>query len=299
MFLTRRPSLHLNQVFSKGAANCSWTAPVLRRRARVLARRLDPLNAAKGSHSSQVSMPYCHHHSSGWGAPARVAAVLGGAHLGEGSLAEQSSRFSLRRRGTLGSPAFTILVTCPKEGRCEICSANQAWARTYRRRRRRRSRTRPHWRDPSVAGAVVLDPGRMIKGLKDSKELKPRQTGRNSRRPIRDGAIAWALGRADVGRDRSYKHPACNFGCHAGARCTPLAADVRVAYIDGNMAPEIAGCATVTVIGGDAKVPGDQRGVDRRQGRAGRGDGCRRRSVPRLRVRVPQGLCHDPGILRR
>ena len=35
----------------------------------LLTRDLDPLNAAKGSHSSQVSMPYCHHHSSGWGAP--------------------------------------------------------------------------------------------------------------------------------------------------------------------------------------------------------------------------------------
>ena len=33
---------------------------------------LDSLNAAKGSHSSQLSMPYCHHHSSGWGAPASV-----------------------------------------------------------------------------------------------------------------------------------------------------------------------------------------------------------------------------------
>ena len=30
------------------------------------------LNAAKGSHSNQVPMPYCRHHSSGWGAPART-----------------------------------------------------------------------------------------------------------------------------------------------------------------------------------------------------------------------------------
>ena len=29
------------------------------------------LNAPKGSHSNQVPMPYCRHHSSGWGAPAR------------------------------------------------------------------------------------------------------------------------------------------------------------------------------------------------------------------------------------
>ena len=34
-----------------------------------------------------------------------------------------------------------------------------------------------------------------------------------------------------------------------------LVADVRVAYIDGNMAPALPDCAAVTVVGGDATVP--------------------------------------------
>ena len=106
---------------------------------------------------------------------------------------------------------------------------------------------------PVVAGAVVLDPGRMIKGLKDSKELKPRQREELAA-SIRDGAIAWALGRADVDEiDRINILRATLVAMRRAVYA--LAADVRVAYIDGNMAPEIAGCATVTVIGGDAKVP--------------------------------------------
>ena len=32
----------------------------------------DPVPDKRFNHSSQVSMPYCHHHSSGWGAPASV-----------------------------------------------------------------------------------------------------------------------------------------------------------------------------------------------------------------------------------
>jgi len=106
---------------------------------------------------------------------------------------------------------------------------------------------------PVVAGAVVLDPGRRIKGLKDSKELKPAQREELAA-SIRERAVAWALGRAEVAeidRINILRATLVAMRRAVDALCT----DVRVAYIDGNMAPVIAGCATVTVVGGDAKVP--------------------------------------------
>lgn len=106
---------------------------------------------------------------------------------------------------------------------------------------------------PVVAGAVILDPTRQIKGLKDSKELTPDKREELAAQ-IRDSAAAWALGRAEVVEiDRINILRATLIAMRRAVDA--LAADVRVAYIDGNMAPSIDGCATVTVIGGDAKVP--------------------------------------------
>ena len=106
---------------------------------------------------------------------------------------------------------------------------------------------------PVVAGAVILDPARRIKGLKASKELTPHQREELAV-AIRDRATAWALGRAEVVEiDRINILRATLVAMRRAVDA--LAADVRVAYIDGNIAPSIDGCATVTVIGGDAKVP--------------------------------------------
>ena len=106
---------------------------------------------------------------------------------------------------------------------------------------------------PVVAGAVVLDPGRKVKGLKDSKELNPGQREELAA-SIRERAVAWALGRAEVAEiDRINILRATLVAMRRAVDA--LATDVCVAYVDGNMAPAIAGCATVTVVGGDAKVP--------------------------------------------
>ncbi|MCY3837804.1 MAG: ribonuclease HII [Gammaproteobacteria bacterium] len=106
---------------------------------------------------------------------------------------------------------------------------------------------------PVVAGAVVLDPARKIKGLKDSKELTPDHREELAA-AIRDRASAWALGRAEVVEiDRINILRATLVAMRRAIDA--LAPDVRVAYIDGNVAPSIGGCATVTVIGGDARVP--------------------------------------------
>ena len=106
---------------------------------------------------------------------------------------------------------------------------------------------------PVVAGAVILDPAHRIKGLKDSKEL-----GADEREElavlIRERAIAWALGRAEVVEiDRINILRATLVAMRRAVEA--LTTDVRVAYIDGNTAPMLPHCAAVTVVGGDATVP--------------------------------------------
>ncbi|MSV34268.1 MAG: ribonuclease HII [Bryobacterales bacterium] len=49
---------------------------------------------------------------------------------------------------------------------------------------------------PVVAAAVVLDPGRQIRGLDDSKQLDPERRQVLAAR-IRERAVAWAIGAAD------------------------------------------------------------------------------------------------------
>lgn len=106
---------------------------------------------------------------------------------------------------------------------------------------------------PVVAGAVVLDPARRIEGLKDSKELGPDEREKLAAL-IRKRAVAWALGRAEVAEiDRINILRATLVAMRRAVEA--LAADVRVAYIDGNMAPVLPDCAAVTVVGGDATVP--------------------------------------------
>jgi ribonuclease HII len=50
---------------------------------------------------------------------------------------------------------------------------------------------------PVVAAAVILDPERRIKGLRDSKELTPEARERLAVQ-IRARAVAWAIGQSDV-----------------------------------------------------------------------------------------------------
>jgi len=106
---------------------------------------------------------------------------------------------------------------------------------------------------PVVAGAVVLDPARRIKGLRDSKELDPERREELAVL-IRSRSIACALGRAEVEEiDRINILRATLVAMRRAVEA--LEARVRIAYVDGNMAPALAGCAVVTVVGGDAKVP--------------------------------------------
>ena len=105
---------------------------------------------------------------------------------------------------------------------------------------------------PVIAGAVVLDPAQPIDGLRDSKVLSAaaRET---LAAEIRVKAVAWAIGRADVAEiDRINILRATLVAMRRAVQA--LEAPVRVAYIDGNVAPTLP-CVAVPVIGGDARVP--------------------------------------------
>ena len=105
---------------------------------------------------------------------------------------------------------------------------------------------------PVFAAAVVLHPERPIAGLRDSKALTATQREELAAH-IRERAFAWALGRADVQEiDRINILRASLVAMRRAVDA--LAADVRLVYVDGNIAPALA-CPTVAVVGGDAKVP--------------------------------------------
>ena len=105
---------------------------------------------------------------------------------------------------------------------------------------------------PVVAGAVVLDPARPIAGLRDSKELTAARREELAAE-IRERAHAWALGRAEVTEiDRINILRASLVAMRRAVEGLPHG--VRVAYIDGNVAPTLR-CASVAVVGGDATVP--------------------------------------------
>ena len=105
---------------------------------------------------------------------------------------------------------------------------------------------------PVIAAAVVLNPAQRIDGLRDSKEL-PAPRREELAATIRERAAAVAIGRAEVAEiDRINILRASLVAMRRAVE--GLALPVRLAYIDGNIAPALH-CATVTVVGGDAKVP--------------------------------------------
>ena len=104
---------------------------------------------------------------------------------------------------------------------------------------------------PVVAAAVVLNPARAIAGLADSKLLDAARREELAGE-IRAHALAWAIGRAEVAEiDRINILRASLVAMRRAVDA--LAVPVRLAYVDGHIAPAL-GCAVVPVIRGDAKV---------------------------------------------
>jgi ribonuclease HII len=104
---------------------------------------------------------------------------------------------------------------------------------------------------PVVAAAVILDPARPIVGLADSKKLS--EARREALAPIiREQALAWALGRAEVEEIDAINILQASL---LAMRRAVLALSVapEFALIDGNRCPELS-CPAEAVVKGDSRV---------------------------------------------
>lgn len=105
---------------------------------------------------------------------------------------------------------------------------------------------------PVVAAAVILDPLRPIEGLADSKALSETKRERLAE-TIRQRALAWALGRAEVEEiDRINILQASLLAMQRAVAALPV--PPQFALIDGNRCPSLP-CPAEAVVKGDARVP--------------------------------------------
>ena len=105
---------------------------------------------------------------------------------------------------------------------------------------------------PVVAGAVILDHAKPIPGLADSKQLSA-QRRETLACKIRDNALAWAIGRADVSEIDSLNIlQAALLAMQRAVNALQFSPDK--ALIDGNRCPLLS-CPTEAIVRGDALVP--------------------------------------------
>lgn len=105
---------------------------------------------------------------------------------------------------------------------------------------------------PVVSAAVILDPARPIEGLADSKELSPARREALAEQ-IRERALAWSLGRAEV--DEIDRLNILRASLLAMARAVAaLAVQPTLVLVDGNQVPTVS-CEVRAIVRGDATVP--------------------------------------------
>lgn len=105
---------------------------------------------------------------------------------------------------------------------------------------------------PVAAAAVILDPSRRIRGLRDSKVMAPRQR-EDVAAVIRERALCWAVGEASVEEiDQINILQATLLAMRRAVEALQPCAEY--ALIDGNQLPLLAVPARA-VIGGDASEP--------------------------------------------
>ena len=110
---------------------------------------------------------------------------------------------------------------------------------------------------PVVAAAVVLDPKRPIRGLRDSKQLTPERRAQLAVR-IQERALGVAVAMADHGEVDLFNILQATLLAMKWALLGLPERPTQI-IIDGNCAPQLHDCfgdsAVKTVIGGDACVP--------------------------------------------
>jgi len=111
---------------------------------------------------------------------------------------------------------------------------------------------------PVVAAAVILDPRRPIRGLRDSKQLLPERREVLAAR-IRARALAWAVAESDHEEIDLLNILQATLLAMKRALLA-LRERPMMIMIDGNCAPQLhdcfADCGVKTVVGGDDLVPG-------------------------------------------
>jgi len=105
---------------------------------------------------------------------------------------------------------------------------------------------------PVVAAAVILDPGkRRIRGVRDSK-LIPHERREALAETIREQAIAWAVGSADVAEiDTLNILWATMLAMRRAVEALPVVP--HEALIDGDRCPQL-GCPTFAIVKGDRDI---------------------------------------------
>ena len=105
---------------------------------------------------------------------------------------------------------------------------------------------------PVVAAAVILDPARRIRGLRDSKMLSAE--ARETLAPqIRERAIAWAVAISDVAEIDALNILRASLLAMRRA-VDALAVAPAEALVDGDHCPEL-GCPVYAIVKGDRDVP--------------------------------------------
>jgi ribonuclease HII len=102
---------------------------------------------------------------------------------------------------------------------------------------------------PVVTAAVILDPARPIAGLNDSKKLSEKRRTVLAGE-IRDKALAWSLGRAEVEEIDALNILQATFLAMRRA-VAGLAIAPAEALVDGNQIPPGLGCPAQAIVGGD------------------------------------------------
>jgi ribonuclease HII len=106
---------------------------------------------------------------------------------------------------------------------------------------------------PVMAAAVILDPGRPIAGLADSKQLPERRRDLLEGE-IKEKALAWAVARAEVEEIDALNilHATMLAMQRAVAALQP---SPQLALIDGNRCPSSLTCRAKAIVKGDQTVP--------------------------------------------